>query len=75
MPDLTLKLQTGTMAIECLIWLSGTQGVSFSSEISLVKKREYSRFFEIALISTGTKSLVSDIPLVLGPFRLYMFPY
>ena len=25
-PDLTRKLQTGTMAIECLIWLSGTQG-------------------------------------------------
>ena len=27
MPDLTQKLQTGTMAVECLIWLSGTQGV------------------------------------------------
>ena len=26
-PDLTRKLQTGTMTIECLIWLSGTQGV------------------------------------------------
>ena len=27
-PDLTQKLQTGIMAIECLIWLSGTQGGS-----------------------------------------------
>ena len=27
-PDLTQKLQTGTMAVGCLIWLCGTQGVT-----------------------------------------------
>ena len=32
MPDLTRKLQTGTMAIECLIWLSGTQGAQDTAQ-------------------------------------------
>ena len=36
-PDLTRKLQTGTMAIECLIWLSGTQGVKHLGQFMLLK--------------------------------------
>ena len=32
MPDLTRKLQTGTMTIECLIWLSGTQGAQYMTQ-------------------------------------------
>ena len=31
-PDLTRKLQTGTMTIECLIWLSGTQGAPYMTQ-------------------------------------------
>ena len=31
-PDLTQKLQTGIMAIECLIWLSGTQGAQYMTQ-------------------------------------------
>ena len=38
-PDLTRKLQTGTMAIECFIWGSGTQGVEGSlSEVLLLDR-------------------------------------